>query len=215
LNSDTVIVNDAVTEGKNTLEGDTTIGVLSGQLLNPDGSLQPVAGRFPSLRNALVDFFRLSRFFDRAQRSKFYLGTQWNYELAGEVDWVWGAFFMFRKESLINFPGNKLHETFFMYYEDVQWCYHFKKILKKKVVYIPGPKVIHYMGKSDKSGTEADAKYFRSILPNEHKWMIQARGRVYTSFYYLVKTLYYYSLRRSEDVLKAKIYQRYILTNSR
>ncbi|HMJ67963.1 MAG TPA: glycosyltransferase family 2 protein [Cyclobacteriaceae bacterium] len=211
LNSDTILVNDAVTIAKEVLENDTTIGVVSGQLLNPDGSVQPVAGKFPSLKNLLLDLFRVSRFYDREQRSKFYLGTEWNYDQAGEVDWVWGAFFMFRRLSLNEFPGNKLHETFFMYYEDVQWCYHFKTILKKKVVYAPGPKAIHYLGKSDKNAEDRDAKYFSSMLPNEHAWMTQTRGRLYTFSYYLAKTLYYLSLRRSADVSKANIYRRYIL----
>ncbi|MEI9919957.1 MAG: glycosyltransferase family 2 protein [Bacteroidota bacterium] len=213
LNSDTVLVNDAVTEAKNVIEKDLDIGVLSGRLLNPEGSTQPIAGRFPSVGNIMIDLFRISRLFDSAQRSKFYLGTEWNYELATEVDWVWGAFFMFRKSSLNGFPGNKLQETFFMYYEDVQWCYHFKTTLKKKVVYIPGPRIIHYLGKSDKNGADRDAKYFSSILPNEHAWMIKTRGRLYTFFYYLLKTLYYFSLRRSEDTSKANIYRRYILAN--
>ncbi len=160
LNSDTVLLNNAGQLAFNLMEQDFSIGVLSGQLQYENKVLQAVAGRFPSISRELIELFRVSKFFSKEKRARYYLGTEADYTKSFESDWVWGAFFMFRKEDLKYFPKGKLHDEFFMYYEDVQWCYHFKKHLKKKVCYSPEPKAVHYMGGSDRRNHDQSDKYF-------------------------------------------------------
>jgi GT2 family glycosyltransferase len=140
LNSDTELVNNACLEGVRIMKANEHVGVLSGQLLNPDGTLQAVAGVFPSIKREIKELFRLTRFYKGEKRAIYYLWDQWDYNRPLEVDWVWGAFFMFRKKEVEQFPDGKLHDNFFMYYEDVQWCYYFKKVLKKKVLFSRCPR---------------------------------------------------------------------------
>ncbi len=211
LNSDTVLLNDAVTSALDILKGDPSIGVLSGQLQFPNGDIQSVAGVFPSISRELMELFRLTRFYKGERKSRYYLYDSWDYSKPVEADWLWGAFLMFRKEDLKHFPDEKLHEDFFMYYEDVQWCYFFKKVLKKKVYYSPKPLVKHYLGKSDNCFSNPDVKYFERIVPNEYRWLGLTKGRLYARCYYLVKSLFYLSLRRKEDMVKARKYLKFVL----
>jgi GT2 family glycosyltransferase len=203
LNSDTECINNAVAEAMRLMEQNPAVGVLSGQLQYPDGRVQAVAGRFPSIARELFDLFRLSKLLTPKGRSRHYLGTEADYSRPLECDWVWGTFFMFRREDLGVFPDGKLHEDFFMYQEDMQWCYFFRKRLKKRIVYSTAPKVLHHMGASGDSVGQED-KYFHTILPNEYQWLLNERGWLYTRIYYLVKAIHYYSLRNRADALKAR-----------
>ena len=206
LNSDTVFLNDVAGILVELMQSDSSIGVTSGKLQFPDGVLQGVAGRFPSIKRELRELFRINGNMNSDARAQYYLGDAWNYEKPVEADWVWGACFMFRKDDLKYFPNHRLHEDFFMYYEDVQWCYHFRHVVGKKVVYEPRASLIHYMGKSDINSVDFDKKYFEKILPNEKAWMKNTKGRFYTSVFYFLKSLFYFSLRRKLDVEKGRKY---------
>ncbi len=187
LNSDTELINDAVSLAYQRMVQSPEIGVLSGKLLYPDGREQPVAGRFPSIKKELAYLLRLKYIISANSWRKIHLGDLIDYNQEEEADWVWGAFFMFRKADLKKFPNQKLHDSFFMYMEDVQWCYYFKKRLGKKIVYYPIPQVIHYIGGSDKEKNKEE-KYLQSILPNQYNWMLAEKGWLYTKIYY---ALYY------------------------
>jgi GT2 family glycosyltransferase len=172
--------------------------------------VQPVAGKFPSIAGEIFDLLRLSRFLDRKGRARRYLGTEADYSRQFQCDWVWGTFFMFRKADLIHFPAQKLQEDFFMYYEDVQWCYHFRKRVKKKIICSPGPKVLHHIGGSD-TGGDQDRKYYTRILPNEYSWMKAIKGWLYVKVYYLVKAMHFYSTGSEENAVKAGYFAKLVL----
>lgn len=203
LNSDTKLLNNALKEAVNIMESDLNIGVLGGQLMDEEGVAQAATGRYPQLKHELFELFRITKLFSKEKREAHFLGTQANYDRPFESDWVSGAFFMFRKRDLEKFPNGKLHDDFFMYFEDVQWCHYFKKVLKKKVYYSPKPKIFHYDGASDTTKNGNVWKYFNITLPNEHRWLIRQKGWMYTKLYYLIKSLHYYSLRNRADASKA------------
>ncbi len=206
LNSDTKLINNAISIASSILEKEETIGALSGQLQYPDGNLQAVAGRFPSVKRELRELLRLNKFLSKEQKAAYYLDTQWDYNKPVEADWVWGAFLMFRKKDLIHFPNQLLHDTFFMYGEDVQWCYHFKNILKKKIYYTPKPKAIHYIGGSDKNKAEPFERYLQKMLPHEYQWLCMVKGQLYTRIYYFLKSLVYYSLLNKDNLNKGNLF---------
>ncbi len=206
LNSDIELINDAISIAVDIFKTDPNIGVLSGQLLFPDGRLQAVTGRFPSIWRQLLELFRVSKFFSSHMKRSFYLGNLWDHNFAVESDWVGGAFFLFQKSDLLHFPKHKLHDTFFMYGEDMQWCHHFKKQLKKKIVYSPLPKSLHFIGGSDKDEYSVFDKYKNKILPNEFIWMCLVKGAFLSRLYFILKALHYYSLRDSTKKREAFIY---------
>ncbi len=212
LNSDTELLNNAISIAYHTIKSDNSIGILSGQLQYPNGELQSVTGRFPSIKRELRELLRLNNTFNQKQRARYYLGTEWDYTQPTESDWVWGAFFMFRKSDLNHFPNHLLHNTFFMYGEDVQWCYHFKKVVGKRIIYTPEPKVIHYIGGSDNNKTEPFERYKQKMLPNEYKWLCMVKGLLYARTYYFIKSLVYFSLRGKDNLNKGTLYSKIAIT---
>jgi len=206
LNSDTEFINNAASIATNIIDQNSDIGVLSGQLQYPNGELQAVAGKFPSIKRELRELLRFNKALSQKQRSSYFLGSEWDYTQPTEADWVWGTFFIFRKSDLALFPKGRLHDTFFMYGEDVQWCYHFKNVLKRKVLYTPDPKIIHYLGGSEKNKQIPFNNYVQKLLPNEYKWLCMTKGKLYTKIYYLTKSLIYFSLRDKNNLKIGKLF---------
>jgi len=146
LNSDTEVRGDALTIMCNLMDADASIGALGAQLLNPDGSIQASCRAFPSYRTAL--FHRkslLTKLFPRNRYSSQYLMTDSDRAQSMEVDWVIGACLMTRRQVLEEV--GPLDEGFFMYAEDVDWCYRMRQA-GWKVVYEPSAKVMHHYEKS-------------------------------------------------------------------
>lgn len=212
LNTDTELINDAISEAYQLISNDNSIGVITGQLQYPNGAIQAQAARFPTLWHELRELFRINKLILANKRPLYYLGTRWDYDTPVDADWVWGAFFMFKKSDLQYFPNHKLHDTFFMYGEDVQWCYHFKHVVGKKIMYHPAPKVIHYIGGSDTNNHTSEEKYLKKMLPNESKWLKMVKGNVYAALYYFFKSLHYFSLRNSESRKKGAIFLKLAIT---
>ncbi len=206
LNSDIKLINNGVKIAIDEFERTKNAGALSGQLFYSSGKPQPVAGRFPSIKRELFDMFRLSMFLSKKQRANYYLGTEADYNFFIDADWIWGAFFLFQKELLLELPGNKLQDDFFMYFEDLQWCYYIKKSLKKRIVYSPKPQAYHYIGSSSSDQVNLQDKYLQNILPNEYKWMKSTKGSWYAMLYYLIKGVHLLSTNRNSEVQKGKIY---------
>jgi GT2 family glycosyltransferase len=142
LNSDTYLVEDSITKIFHFLESQPQIGVASPKLIYPDGRRQSVAQRFPSLKYGLIELFRIQKFFNRRKSGKLLLGSFFDHNETTEVDWVWGAFFMFPRSILSQLPNQKLDDTYFMYWEDVQWCMDIKK-LGYKIYYFAETQVVH------------------------------------------------------------------------
>lgn len=148
LNSDTEVLGDALEKMCVHMEAHHDIGVLGAKLLNPDHSIQLSCRRFPSYRTALFHRYSiLTRLFPRNRYSSEYLMTRTGHEEVMEVDWVSGACLLARREAVIGV--GLLDEEFFMYAEDVDWCYRMKRA-GWRVVYFPAAEVMHHIGKSSR-----------------------------------------------------------------
>ncbi len=145
LNSDTVLLNDAVSIVYNFLNNNSSVGIATCRLENKDRSPQNSCQRFPSKKLALCERLRIHKFFNKQKRGKIWFGPYFNYTETAFPDWVWGTFFMFPKNILQHFPENKLTETFWMYMEDMEWCWLTRKA-GYKVAFIPDGRVLHFGG---------------------------------------------------------------------
>ena len=145
LNSDSYLLNNAVLITKNFLDSKPSVAVAAARLEFPDGTVQHNCQRFPSIRYLLFELLRLQKIF-RSQK-KYLFGAFFDYQNVAYPDWVWGTFFMFRKELIGKLPGKKLADDFFMYGEDMQWCMEFKH-LGYEIAFLPDARVVHLMGAS-------------------------------------------------------------------
>ena len=145
MNSDILVLNGAIWRLLEFMECDPSIGITGGRVLNPDKSLQQSCLQYPSILNILLwgtglsRVFRHSRFFGREDM------TWWKADQPCEVEAVKGCFFLIRKEAM-NKVG-LMDEDYFLYSEETDWCYRFKKS-GYKVMFTPKAEVIHYDGAS-------------------------------------------------------------------
>lgn len=199
LNSDIELLEDAIVPLLDYMQQNPSVGVVSPMLVYPDGRIQHVAGRFPGVRYELVELLRLHKFLG----PEALLGWYFDHQSLVDADWVWGAFFLMRREVLELFPGRQLPDDFFMYFEDVQWCYYIKKA-GYRIVYNPVVKAIHHVSAS--SMAAASNTKLRASLANEYVFWKKEKGSWYARMLMGLRALKYLSLRKRQFRELAKVY---------
>jgi GT2 family glycosyltransferase len=182
LNTDTLLVNNAIKILVDFLETHPEAGACGGWLRNPDMTSQISFGDFPSFHQAVVDAFFLNDFFPKARlpnRGKY---PDDSITEPVEVDYVTGADILIRKD-LIDRIG-LFDEYFRAYCEETEFCYRVKHQVKKKVYFVPEAQIIHLGGMSYQ-------KYHRYqiqlMYSSYNKFLRKHHGRVYS---FATRTLY-------------------------
>lgn len=148
LNSDTIIQEDTLETMVSFMESNYNVGAAGCKVILPDGSLDKACKRsFPTPQNALYNALKLDKLFPHNKKFGEYNLTYLDEDEIHEVDSLVGAFMMVRREAIEEV--GLLDENFFMYGEDIDWCYRIKKA-GWKIVYYPKTKIIHYKGGSSK-----------------------------------------------------------------
>ena len=162
LNSDTVLIENSIRFIYEKCLPINNLGAATIKLIYPDGVIQPAAQKFYSLTAHVLFTTRLYKVFKKLYRSK---KGQYNFNTDFEADWIWGTFFYFPAKNLRLMNG-KLLDTYFMYSEDVEWCYTFKKNHLSNY-YFGGSSVIHLGGQS------STKSYKNNLLIKNHLHFIK------------------------------------------
>jgi len=145
LNSDTVILDNAIEKTFKFAEENPDSGVIGCRVLNSDKTLQPTCFMFPSLVNRVLFtgyFYKLfpkNKFFGRERM------TWWNRNTQREVDVVTGCYMLVSRKAIEQV--GVMDEIFFMYAEEIDWCYRFKQAGWKNL-FTPDAEIIHLGGAS-------------------------------------------------------------------
>ncbi len=171
LNPDTEVYDGALDHMVELMERCPDIGMSSCRLAQLDGSLDHAAKRsFPTPMGALAHFLGFGK------RSTGRLGQYRVPELgeyeSGEVDAVNGAFMLVRKSAMDEV--GLLDEGYWLYMEDLDWCYRFKQH-GWKVWYDGSVTVMHVKGGTTKRHSHRGLKHNVAF----HRSM----GRFYRKFY--------------------------------
>jgi len=140
LNSDTVVLDGTIAKTVMFADAHPEAAVIGCRVLNPDRTLQPTCFMFPSVLNMLLlttylsKLFPKSRFFGREQIS------WWDRTEVREVDVVTGCFMLVRRIAIEQV--GLMDERFFMYGEETDWCYRFKKA-GWRILFTQGAEIIH------------------------------------------------------------------------
>ncbi len=162
LNPDTEILEGAIDKTAAFLEAHPPVGIAGCRVENPDGSLQRAARRsIPRPSTAFYQFSGLARIFPASPRFGRYNLTYLNESENCEVEAVSGSFLMFRR-ALIESIG-LLDETFFLYGEDLDFCYR-SLLAGWKVYYFAGAKVLHHKGRSSSRRPSASTFHFYDAM---------------------------------------------------
>jgi len=173
LNSDTILSENTLYKLFQYLEDNPRAGVVSPRLVFPDGRHQSAAQRFPSLKYSLIESFRIQKLMSARKKGRLLLGSFFNHRETVKADWVWGTCFMFPASILKQLPGNKLDETYFMYFEDMQWCMDISA-LGYEIHFFADTAVIHLMGGSSAKKNEMMQQNGELFLARNYpEWQIK------------------------------------------
>lgn len=159
LNPDTQLLPGATGALLDYMEANSGVGIAGPQLLNPDGSVQSSRRRFPTLVGALFESTKLQQWFPRNPWLTRYYVRDTRDDAVQEVDWVTGAALFVRREVYQRVGG--FDEGFFMYSEELDWCWRARRA-GWRVVYFPPAQVIHHEGKSSEQAVAARDIHFHS-----------------------------------------------------
>lgn len=87
----------------------------------PDGTLEHSTYPFPSVAVAAFTAFAGWRWLGRERADRLMLEGVWQHDVPRDVDWAVGAAWLMRRAAVEEIGG--LDERFFMYAEDVEWCW--------------------------------------------------------------------------------------------
>src|SRR5579884_102658 len=161
LNPDTEAEPDSLTTLVRFLDSHSEAGACGPKLLNSDGSLQPNGRPFPTPWREFLGVTGL-RNLNRAAFDRRLEYGRAEFETLCEVDVVSGACMMVRK-SVMDQVG-MLDESFFMFYEEIEWCWRIRRA-GWKVYYVPQARVVHHwMGSVRQQSRAMTARLFRSQL---------------------------------------------------
>lgn len=231
LNPDTVILSGSLILMMNFMKENPEAGAVASRLLNADGSNQPSVSKFPDLFTLFVRFcvprFVSGKIKELLANSnlKKKLGSQINsyfslrnVEAPTEVDDVSGACLLIRRKTMeeVGFLDNK----FFLYCEDIDWCYRARK-KGWKIIYLPAAKVIHYGGKATGGdfkpfplccGIESEYYFFKKHYNN----MISNSARILLIFALLGRAPWFlyrhFYPEKGDKYVKINLLKKYFLT---
>ena len=169
LNSDTIVIDDCLEKCLQYMESHPQTGALGCKVVLPDGKLDKACRR--SFPDVSVSFYRmtgLSRLFPESKRFGKYNLCYLDESGIYEIDCLVGAFMMVKSEAIEQI--GLLDESFFMYGEDIDWCYRIKEA-GWKIIYYGKAQIIHFKGSSSqKQKSKLIYEFYKSmyIFYNKH-----------------------------------------------
>lgn len=159
LNPDTELQPGALQTLYAYAEAHPHVGIIGPKLFYGDGTPQSSRRRFPTLMTAFLESTKLQQWFPRNRVLTRYYMLDTRDDETQQVDWVNGAAMFVRRAVYEQIGG--FDEAFFMYSEELDWCYRAKQA-GWQIVYLPTARVTHYEGKSSEQVVAQRDIYFHS-----------------------------------------------------
>jgi GT2 family glycosyltransferase len=140
MNTDMMVSDDLFVALRDYMDAHPDVGIVAPKVLSPDGTLQPLNHRLPSLFDLALRRFAptlvRTRFQKRLER---YEMRDVGYDAECEVPFISGAFMFARTEVLQRIGG--FDQRFFLYFEDVDLT---RRVARThRTVFYPGASVVH------------------------------------------------------------------------
>jgi GT2 family glycosyltransferase len=173
LNSDTVILGNAIGEAVHYLEAHPAVGALGLLHYHADGrTIQETAFPFPRPLAEIASTLGLRRLASGGQQPC----------RESDVDWICGSFWLIRRAALEQVGG--LDERFFAYDEDIDWCRR-ARAAGWAIRFWPGAALIHAGSAAKPFMRDKTFVHFRSRL----SYLYKHHGRAAAWLYYAAMLL--------------------------
>jgi GT2 family glycosyltransferase len=172
LNPDVEIADGTLADLVSAMDERPSVGLVSVIQRGSDGALQPSIRRFPSVVRDLGESLFAAHWpvFKTCQE----LETRPDrYTHEGHVDWVVGAFLLARTEAIAEV--GPMDDGFFLYSEEVDWCYRFGAA-GWEVRHLPAMTIVHHAGRRDRGDLMAQLAYSRRRFAAKHYGALKSAG---------------------------------------
>jgi len=152
LNSDTIVKEHSIDRLYEFAAETTGAGVVGARLLNKDGSVQKSVFRFPTVWRAVKEYWFgiKNAYTNYAPKTK----------KPTKVEAVVGAAFLITPQALKKV--GLLDESYFMYFEDLDYCRRVKNS-DLNVYYLPEAEIVHLHGQSGRKLITKDNQWRRLV----------------------------------------------------
>jgi GT2 family glycosyltransferase len=183
LNSDTLIQKDTLDTMLQFMDKHPRVGAAGCKLVLQDGSLDKACKRgFPTPSASFYYAFGMSKLFPRVPRFNQYQLGYMDPDDAYPVDCLVGAFMFVRREAIEQV--GMLDESFFMYGEDIDWCYRIKQAGWLNYYY-PKTQILHLKGASSRR------KPFKIVYEFHRAMWLFHRKHYHNHYSFLINGLVY------------------------
>jgi N-acetylglucosaminyl-diphospho-decaprenol L-rhamnosyltransferase len=141
LNPDTEVRPGALAALTRFMDRNADVGVCGAKLLYPDGTVQPSCRRFPTVSSVLARRTPLRLFSVGSAANARHLMLDAPPEGPCEVDWLLGACLFVRRKAIDDV--GLLDEGYFLYVEDIDWCYRMHQ-KGWRVCWVPEAEIVHH-----------------------------------------------------------------------
>jgi len=188
LNPDTIIEEQTLQVLANYLRDHPNVGCVGPKILNSNGSLQQACKRsFPRPWVALTHLLGLARLFPRNRLFGQYNLTYLDPDQTHAVDAVSGSCMCMPRRAIEEV--GPMDEAFFLFGEDLDYCYRIHKA-GYKVVYHPATQIVHYKGESIKTAPFDNLRvFYEAMVTFSHKYDSLSGGIITRTFIRLGITL--------------------------
>jgi GT2 family glycosyltransferase len=145
LNADAWLVGDALERLVAFADAHPRAAVVGPRLRNPDGTLQRSVRGFPTLWRLATEYLFLRKLAPHSEALNGFYAGGFDHESVREAEFVMGAAMLVRREAIAEV--GPLDESFFLFSEEVDWCYRFEQA-GWQVYFTPEAEVVHVGGAS-------------------------------------------------------------------
>jgi N-acetylglucosaminyl-diphospho-decaprenol L-rhamnosyltransferase len=143
LNADAWLVADALERLVEFADSRPDAAYVGPRLRNADGTLQRSARAFPTVWRLATEYLFLRKLAPRSSALNAFYAGGFDHDEVREADWLMGACMLVRRAAIEEVGG--LDERFFLFSEETDWCYRFRRA-GWSVVFYPGAECVHVGG---------------------------------------------------------------------
>ena len=188
VNSDVKFLDDCISPMIDYLSQNPAVGMLGPKMLAPDGKVWRSTMRFPTLWNHFSRALGLDIAFKKSRRFGGLLMSDFDHRTTAPVEVLNGWFVVVRRSALDRV--GPLDPQFFMYGEDVDWCYRFHNA-GEGVVFFAEAGAIHYGGASS---SNAPLRFYLELYRATWQYWRKHHGSM-AQFGFLVAFAVHHSIR--------------------
>ncbi len=180
VNSDVKFIDDCISPLLAYLRAHPGVAMVGPKMLTSAGGVGRSTMRFPSPWNYFCRAVGLDVLFKKSRVFGGFLMSDFDHETTRTVDVLNGWFVVARRDAIQRV--GPLDPQFFMYGEDIDWCYRFHQA-GERIVFFAGAGAIHYGGASS---SNAPIRFFLEMCRADWQLWKKQRGWFGGSAYLLI-----------------------------